>query len=132
MNNVCLIGRLTRDPVIKIGQTENGEVHIARFTLAVDRKIKKENEQQADFISCTAFGKTAEFCETYLFQGTKIAVQGRIQTGSYTNQDGNTVYTTDVITNNIEFAESAKNVEKNNDPMAFQSDSINDEELPWN
>ena len=98
-----LVGRLTRTP-----ETRNaGETAIARFTLAVDRRFKKQGEEQtADFISCVAFGKTAEFVEKYLQQGTKIACCGRIQTGSYTNKDGNKVYTTDVVIEEVEFAES--------------------------
>lgn len=79
---------------------------IARFTLAVDRKFKKDGEQSADFISCVAFGKTAEFVERYCTKGTKLVVEGRIQTGSYTNKDGNKVYTTDVVVEGVEFAES--------------------------
>ena len=99
------MGRLTRDPEIRVSVATN--VTTAKFTLAVDRKYKKEGEQQtADFISCTAFGKTAESIERYLHQGTKIAVVGRIQTGSYTNKDGNKVYTTDVVVEEYEFAES--------------------------
>lgn len=105
MNKVILMGRLTRDPEIRVSVATN--VTTAKFTLAVDRKYKKEGEQQtADFISCTAFGKTAESIERYLHQGTKIAVVGRIQTGSYTNKDGNKVYTTDVVVEEYEFAES--------------------------
>lgn len=105
MNKVILMGRLTRDPEIRVSVATN--VTTAKFTLAVDRKYKKEGEQQtADFVSCTAFGKTAEFIERYLHQGTKIMVVGRIQTGSYTNKDGNKVYTTDVVVEECEFAES--------------------------
>lgn len=105
MNKVILMGRLTRDPEIRASVATNTTT--ARFTLAVDRRFKKEGEQQtADFISCVAFGKTAEFIERYLHQGTKIAVVGRIQTGSYTNKDGNKVYTTDIVIEECEFAES--------------------------
>lgn len=105
MNKVILMGRLTRDPEIRVSVATN--VTTAKFTLAVDRKYKKEGEQQtADFINCTAFGKTAESIERYLHQGTKIAVVGRIQTGSYTNKDGQKVYTTDVVIEECEFAES--------------------------
>ena len=88
MNKVILMGRLTRDPDIRYSQGENS-LAIARFTLAVDRRFKREgsNDQTADFISCVAFGKTAEFCERYTHQGTKLVVEGRIQTGSYTNND---------------------------------------------
>lgn len=107
MNKVILMGRLTRDPEIRYSQGESS-VAVARFTLAVDRRFRREgaNEQTADFISCVAFGKTAEFMERYTHQGTKLVVEGRIQTGSYTNKDGNKVYTTDVVVENTEFAES--------------------------
>ena len=107
MNKVILMGRLTRDPEIRYSQGESSTA-VARFTLAVDRRFKREgaNEQTADFISCVAFGKTAEFMERYTHQGTKLVVEGRIQTGSYTNKDGNKVYTTDVVVENTEFAES--------------------------
>lgn len=104
MNKAILIGRLTREPEIRYSQGENPTA-IARFTLAVDRKFNKE-QQSADFIGCIAFGKTAEFVEKYLRQGTKIAVAGRIQTGSYTNREGQKVYTTDVVVEEAEFAES--------------------------
>lgn len=105
MNKVILMGRLTRDPEIRTSVATNTTT--ARLTLAVDRRFKKEGEQQtADFINCIAFGKTAEFIERYLHQGTKIAVVGRIQTGSYTNKDGQKVYTTDVVIEECEFAES--------------------------
>ena len=107
MNNVVLMGRLTRDPVITYPQNDGG-MAIARYTLAVDRKKRanaKEGEQTADFISCVCFGKTAEFVANYLHQGIKVAVTGRIQTGSYTNKDGQKVYTTDVIVDTHEFAE---------------------------
>ena len=109
MNNVVLMGRLTRDPMQRIANTVNGEMEIASFTLAVDRRRARTSdngEQTADFIRCTAFGKQAEFVNKYLHQGTKICLSGRIQTGSYTNKEGQTVYTTDVIAENIEFAES--------------------------
>ncbi len=107
MNKVILMGRLTRNPEIRYSQGENSTA-VARFTLAVDRRFRREgnNEQTADFISCVAFGKTAEFMERYTHQGTKLVVEGRIQTGSYTNKDGVRVYTTDVVVENTEFAES--------------------------
>ena len=106
MNIVILMGRLTKDP--SITYTQGAEpTCIARYTLAVDRRGKKQdNQQTADFISCVAFKNNAEFAEKYLRQGTKIAVEGRIQTGSYTNKDGQKVYTTDVIVDSQEFAES--------------------------
>ena len=100
------MGRLTRDPEIRYAQGDN-TLAIGRFTLAVDRRGRSaDNQQTADFISCVAFGKTAEFAEKYLRQGTKIAVTGRIQTGSYTNRDGQKVYTTEVVVEETEFAES--------------------------
>lgn len=102
MNKLILIGRLTRDPDIIINQTST----VAKYTLAVDRRFKKGGEQSVDFISCVTFGKSAEFAEKYLKKGTKVAVVGRIQTGSYTNKDGNKVYTTDVVVEEHEFAES--------------------------
>lgn len=105
MNKAHLLGRLTRDPEIRYLQ-DNGQMAIARYTLAVDRRFKRDGEQTADFISCVAFGKAAEFAEKYLKKGTKIAATGRIQTGSYTNREGQKVYTTDVIIEEQEFAES--------------------------
>ena len=107
MNKVILMGRLTRDPDVRYTQGDNA-MAIAKYTLAVDRRRTRSNggdEQQADFISCTAFGKSGEFAEKYLHKGTKICVSGRIQTGSYTNKDGVKVYTTDVIIEDQEFAE---------------------------
>ena len=97
MNRVILCGRLTREPEVRYSQTASGSMAVARYTLAVDRAFKKEGEQAADFINCIAFGKNGEFAEKYLHQGTKIVVTGRIQTGSYTNKDGQRVYTTDVV-----------------------------------
>ena len=99
------MGRLTRDPDVRYSQGET-PLAIARYTLAVDRRFKRNGEQDADFINCVAFGRTAEFAEKYLRQGVKIAVTGRIQTGSYTNKDGVRVYTTDVVVEEQEFAES--------------------------
>ena len=105
MNKVVLMGRLTRDPDVRYSQGET-PLAIARYTLAVDRRFKRNGEQDADFINCVAFGRTAEFAEKYLKQGTKMVVSGRIQTGSYTNRDGVKVYTTEVVVENQEFAES--------------------------
>lgn len=105
MNKVILMGRLTRDPDIRYTQG-NEPMAIARYTLAVDRRYKRENEATADFISCVAFAKQAEFAERYLKQGIKIIVEGHIQTGSYTNKDGQKVYTTEVVIESTEFAES--------------------------
>ena len=106
MNKVILMGRITRDADIRYTQGEKSTA-IARFSLAVDRRFKKDNdEQNTDFISCIAFGKIAEFLEKFGRKGTKFVVDGRIQTGSYNNKDGQKVYTTDVVVENIEFAES--------------------------
>lgn len=105
MNKAILMGRLTRDPEIRYSQGENS-LAIGRYTLAVDRKIKKQGEPEADFINCITFGKSAEFVEKYLKQGSKIIVTGRIQTGSYTNKEGQKVYTTDIVVEEHEFAES--------------------------
>ena len=109
MNRVILMGRLTRDPEVRYSQGERS-MAIARYTLAVDRRGRRNqdgnSEQTADFINCVSFGKAAEFAEKYLRQGVKIAVTGRIQTGSYTNKDGVRVYTTDVVVEEQEFAES--------------------------
>jgi single-strand DNA-binding protein len=136
MNKVILIGRLTRDADVRYSQGENASA-VARYTLAVDRKFKRDGEQSADFISCVAFGKSAEFAEKYLKKGTKIAVVGRIQTGSYTNKDGQKVYTTDVIVEEQEFAES-KNASREDVPtQTAGADSFMDipdsvaEELPF-
>ena len=105
MNKVILMGRLTRDPEVRYSQGENATA-IARYTIAVDRRYKKEGDASADFIGCVAFGKLGEFAEKYLRKGTKVVVTGRIQTGSYTNKEGQKVYTTDVVVEDQEFAES--------------------------
>ena len=105
MNKVILMGRLTRDPDIRYSAGENSTA-VARYTLAVDRRFRRDGEQTADFISCVAFGRTAEFAEKYFHQGIRIVISGRIQTGSYTNMDGVKVYTTDVVVEEQEFAES--------------------------
>ena len=112
MNKVILMGRLTRDPDIRYTQG-NEPMCIARYTLAVDRRYNHDGEQKADFISCVCFGRTAEFAEKYFHQGIKIVVEGRIQTGSYTNREGQKVYTTEVVVENQEFAES-KNASSGN------------------
>lgn len=115
MNKAILMGRLTRDPEIRYSGQEGNQLAVARYTVAVDRRFKRDgSEQTADFISCVAFGRQAEFAEKYLHQGIKIAVEGRIQTGSYTNKEGQKVYTTDVVVENTEFAES-KNASTNNE-----------------
>ena len=147
MNKVILCGRLTKDPVVSYTQGER-QMAVARFTLAVDRrKGKQEGEGQptADFISCVAFDRAAEFSEKYCKQGTKLIVTGRIQTGSYTNRDGQKVYTTDVIVEEQEFAESKKAAEGNAEgfqtsPPAANAgdgfmaipDGVEDEKLPFN
>ena len=105
MNKVILMGRLTRDPEVRYSQGEN-PLAIARFTLAVDRRFKREGEATADFINCVAFGRQAEHTERFYRQGLKVVVTGRIQTGSYTNKDGVKVYTTEVVVEEQEFAES--------------------------
>lgn len=105
MNKVILIGRLTKDPEVRYTQGQE-TMAVARYTLAVDRNRKQDNGQNADFINCISFKKSAEFAEKYFHQGTKLVVTGRIQTGSYTNKDGQKVYTTDVIVEDQEFAES--------------------------
>lgn len=105
MNKVILMGRLTRDPEVRYSQGDNASA-VARYTLAVDRRFRRDGEATADFINCVAFGRAAEFAERYLRQGTKIAITGHIQTGSYTNQKGDKVYTTDIVIEEQEFAES--------------------------
>lgn len=127
MNKWMGIGRLTRDPEVRYTQGNN-PMAIARYTIAVDRRIKKENEQSADFIPCIAFGKSAEFVEKYLKKGTKMAVVGRIQTGSYTNKDGVKVYTTEIIVEEQEFAES-KNASSGGQNQAPQQKKAQDDGL---
>ena len=112
MNKVILMGRLTRDPDVRYSAGENSTA-VARYTLAVDRRFHRDGDATADFIGCVAFGRQAEFAEKYLRQGTKIAITGRIQTGSYTNREGQKVYTADVVVEEQEFAES-KNAGGNN------------------
>ena len=140
MNKVILMGRLTRDPEVRYTQGDNA-MAIARYSLAVDRRFKRDGEPDADFINCVAFGKSGEFAEKYLKKGTKIAVVGRIQTGSYTNKDGQKVYTTDVVVEEQEFAESKNSSSSDNNQPApankntdFMSipDEIEDSELPFN
>ena len=111
MNKVILMGRLTRDPEVRYSQGEQATA-VARYTVAVDRRFRRDGDSQtADFIGCVAFGHQAEFTEKYLRKGTKIAVVGRIQIGSYTNRDGQKVYTTDVVVEEQEFAESKRTSE---------------------
>lgn len=151
MNNVILIGRLVRDPEIR--QTASG-MCTARYTIAVDRQLSAEKRnqpdtQKADFISCTAFGKTAEFVQNYLTQGMKICVRGHIQTGSYTNKDGQKVYTTDVVVDQHEFVEKKQDSNGGGQPTqnptaraqrpatrpapapAINYGAGDEEELPW-
>ena len=156
MNKVILMGRLTRDPDIRYSQGER-QMAIARYTLAVDRRFARNrdnsgDQQTADFISCVAFDRSAEFAERYLHQGTKIVVTGRIQTGSYTNRDGQRVYTTEVVVEDQEFAES-KAASQNNSGSSYEQprqerpsqrndvlddgfmnipDGVDDEGLPFN
>lgn len=113
MNKVILMGRLTRDPEVRYSQGANPTA-IARYSLAVDRRFKRENEPEVDYINCVVFGKAAEFAEKYFRQGTKVVVSGRIQTGSYTNKEGVKVYTTDIVIEEQEFAESKSNSSNSN------------------
>lgn len=141
MNKVILMGRLTRDPDVRY---TNGDkpMCIARYTIAVDRRFKRDGQDTADFIPCAAFGKVGEFAEKYLKKGTKIAVTGRIQTGSYTNKDGQKVYTTEVVVEEQEFAESkaAQSGQQNTQPAREEEsmdgfmnipDGLDEEELPF-
>ena len=144
MNKWIGIGRLTRDPEVRYTQGDNS-MCIARYTLAVDRRFKREGQDSADFIPCIAFGKSGEFAEKYLKKGTKMAVTGMIQTGSYTNKDGVKVYTTDVVVEEQEFAESKnassggqqntqQNNQKTNDGLdGFMNipDGLDEVELPF-
>lgn len=123
MNKTILIGRLTKDPEVR----QSGETSIGRFTVAVDRRMKKD---EADFISCVAFGKTAEFVEKYFQKGSKIGITGRIQTGSY-EKDGHKVYTTDVIAEEVEFVESKQTTEKPADTSFMNIPDGLEEELPF-
>ena len=106
MNKVVLMGGLTRDPDVRYSQTANGSMAIARYSLAVPRKFKRDNEPDCDFINCIAFGKSGEFADMYLHKGMKTAITGRIQTGSYTNKDGVKIYTTDIVVEEHESCES--------------------------
>lgn len=140
MNNVQLVGRLTRDPEVRYS---DGGSTVARFSLAVDRRFHKEGQQDVDFISCVAFGKTAEFIEKYFSKGMRMGLIGRIQTGSYTNQEGQKIYTTDVYTDNVEFVESKGSSESGQgesrsepssagDGFMHIPDDVGDEGLPFN
>lgn len=136
MNKVILLGRLTRDPEVRYAQG-NEPMAVARYSLAVDRQGKKdENKQNADFISCVAFGKRGEFAEKYLHKGTKIAVCGRLQTGSYTAQDGTKRYTTDVVVDEHSFCESKGTTSEaqatDEDGFMNVPDGVEDDGLPFN
>ncbi len=131
MNKVVLIGRLTKDPDVRYSQS-NEPIAVARYTLAVDRRIKRDGQQSADFIGCIAFGKLGEFAEKYLHKGMKIAIEGHIQTGSYKNRDGQTVYTTDVIVDGCEFVEKkSDNPQPQTDSDGFMQIDDGCEELPF-
>jgi len=127
LNKVILMGRLTRNPEVRYSQSEKATC-VAKYTLAVNRRFHREGEQDADFINCVAFGKQGEFAEKYLKQGTKIVISGRIQTGSYTNRDGVKVYTTDVVIEEQEFAESKKAAETSSTPQNTQGVKSNPED----
>lgn len=143
MNKVILMGRLTRDPEVRYTQG-NEPMAIARYTLAVDRRRKTQDEgQAADFISCVAFGKAGEFTEKYFHQGMRVLVEGRITTGSYTNKDGQKVYTTEVAVENQEFADGKSGdapvkpagnrpAQKSNDGFMDIPENTEDEGLPFN
>ena len=141
MNKVILMGRLTRDPDVRYSQGEKATA-IARYTLAVDRRFKQEGQPSADFINCLALGRNGEFAEKYLHKGTKVVVVGSWQTGSYTNKDGNRVYTNECFIENCEFAESkvaAQNSQSAEGPESMSNGdgfmnipSGIDEELPFN
>ena len=139
MNKVILMGRLTRDPETRTSSGDSA-TQITRYSLAVDRRFKRDGDQSADFINCVAFGKAGEFADKYFRKGMKVAVTGRIQTGSYTNKDGQKVYTTDVVIEEQEFAESKQGssqaaVEEPGEPAGNGFMKIPDgmeEELPFN
>lgn len=135
MNKAILCGRLTADPTVTYLQSGNDTIAKARFTLAVDRKIKRDGDVNADFISCIAWRKTAEVIEKYVKKGAKVIVEGSIVTGNYTNKDGQKVYTTDINVENVEFAESKAKSEEpkptpENEPYMSVPDDI-DSELPF-
>lgn len=133
MNKVLLIGRLTKDPDVRY-TSGNEPMAVAHYTLAVDRATKKDREQTADFITCVAFGKNGEFAEKYLHKGTKIAIEGHISTGSYTNKDNQKVYTTDVVVEHHEFCESrsASTQKPDDDGFVNIPAGVDDEALPFN
>ena len=139
MNKTILVGRLTKDPVVRYSQGEK-ETAVARYTMAVERRFKREGEATADFIPCVVFGRSAEFAEKYFRQGMRVSVSGRIQTGSYTNREGMKVYTTEVVVEEQEFAESRSAYQQRQgmpeepvlgDGFTTLPDEI-EEELPFN
>lgn len=144
MNNVSLVGRLVRDPEVRYGQNES--VSVAKFSLAVERKWKRDGDPTVDFINCTVFGKSAEFTEKYFRKGMRVAITGRIQTGSYKNKDGQTVFTTEIIVESQEIAQSksesnesstASNAEAGKSPYGSSGDDFmsipegTEDELPF-
>lgn len=130
MNNVVLIGRLTRDPELKY--TSGTQMAVATFTLAIDRPVKAGGERQTDFPRVTVFGKQAENCEKFLFKGRLVGVQGRLQTGSYTNKDGATVYTTDVVADRVEFLEWGEKTQETGRAAIEPNDfAAVDEDIPF-
>lgn len=140
MNKVLMMGRLVRDPEVRYSQGANATA-VARFSIAVDRRFKKEGEPEADFFNCTCFGKTAEFAEKFLKQGTKIVLSGRVENDNYTDKSGNKVYGTRILVEEVEFAESKANASSaeqkpQNKPNTEATEGFmnvpDDEELPFN
>ena len=136
MNKVIMMGRLTRDPEVRYSQGES-QVAVARFSLAVDRRWKREGEPDADFFNCTVFGKQAEFVEKYLKQGTKVVITGRVHNNNYTNKEGQKVYSVQIIVEEIEFAESKNASAQANLPISTGDGFMSipdgaEEELPFN
>ena len=137
MNKIMLIGRLTRDVEMHYSSNNNNTA-VARYTLAVNRQYKRENEQEADFLRCIAFGRTAELAERYLAKGMKVAVEGRIQTGSYTDREGQKIYTTDIVVERQEFLEKRTDTSPAAPGTPYDENSFMDipdgidEELPFN
>lgn len=129
MNSVVLIGRLTRDPEMRY--TAGTQMAVATFTLAIDRPVKAGGERQTDFPRVTVFGRQAENCEKYLVKGRLVGVQGRLQTGSYTNKDGGTVYTTDVVADRVEFLEWGDKQETGRTPIEPNDFAAVDEDIPF-
>ena len=130
MNKVILTGRLTKDPTVRYSQGDNPSC-VANFTLAVNRKYSKDNEQTADFINCVAFGKTGEFAEKYAKKGMKFDVCGRIQTRNYKNKDNQTVYVTEVVIEDMEFGESKKSQDTNGKPADDDFVNVPDDEIDY-